>query len=231
MKTQVAIAIVVVTIAGCSLAGQQADIRTFVRQIYFEGVPYEEATSFDSASAVPVLLNMLADSKEEEYWPNVVITLGMLGDERAVAPLIRFLEQDGSGNPLSRPHYVAKTGVPMALGYLINKRRSQAALAYLKDSVRPGIWRERKLSWASPHHPNEDDRNLQLSKMAILGLALSADPSAAETLRSLQKPAINDDEKRLQARYKDVIVEALNEHRIIATEGLAKYDRRRRGSK
>ena len=45
----------------------------------------------------------------------------MLGDERAVAPFIRFLEQDDAGKRLSRPHFVAKTGVLMSLGYLIKQ--------------------------------------------------------------------------------------------------------------
>jgi hypothetical protein len=231
MRAEVAIVALVVTVVFKPLAGQQGDIKNFVRQIYFEGVPYEEATSFDSTSSVPILLDMLADSAEEEYWPNIVITLGMLGDERAVAPLIRFLEQDDAGKRLSRPHFVAKTGVLMSLGYLINKSGSQTALTYLTDSVRPGVWRERQLKWVSPHHANEDGRNLQLSTMAILGLALSAHPSAAQTLRSLQKPAANETEKALQARLKDVITDALRAHETISKEGLASYDRRRRRGK
>ena len=59
--------------------------------------------------------------------------------------------------------------------------------------------------------------------MAILGLALSAHPSAAQTLRSLQKPAANETEKALQARLKDVITEALRAHETISKEGLASF--------
>jgi hypothetical protein len=33
---------------------------------------------------MPNPIDMLADPAEVEYWPNIVVTLGMLGDERAV---------------------------------------------------------------------------------------------------------------------------------------------------
>jgi HEAT repeat protein len=171
---------------------------------------------------------MLADSNEEEYWPNIVITLGMLGDERAIDPLIKFLEQAVPGKQLSRSHYIAKTGVLMALGYLINKSGSQKALTYLRESLNPNAWSQRALSWSSPFNQDVEARDLQLTKMAILGLALSAHPAAAEALRSLQKPPQNEAERKLQARLSPTVAEALQEHRTIGTEGLVNYDRRRR---
>jgi HEAT repeat protein len=208
--------------------GLAQDVKSFVRQVYIEGVPYDEATLFDPATAAPTLLEMLADPSEEEHWPNIVITLGMLGDERAVDPLIRFLEQGIPSQRLSRAHYIAKTGVVMALGYLINQSGSQKALAYLKDSVKPGIWRERNTNWTSPYHATFDARNLQLSKMAILGLALSGQPSAAETLRYLQRPAITEGDRKFQDQVSAVISEALSAYETISREGLMSYDRRRR---
>jgi HEAT repeat protein len=210
------------------IPGQAQDIRSFVRQVYIEGVPYDEATLFDPATAVPTLLEMLANPSEEEHWPNIVITLGMLGDDRAVDPLIRFLEQGIPSRRLSHVHYVAKTGVVMALGYLINQSGSQKALTYLKDSVKPGVWRERNTNWTSPYHATFDARNLQLSKMAILGLALSGHPAAAETLRSLQRPALSEVDRKFQAQVSAVVSEALSAHATISWEGLASYDQRRR---
>jgi hypothetical protein len=229
MKTLISILFAIAMgIVVSPVLGQAQDITGFVRQVYIEGVPYDEATRFDPMTAVPTLLDMLADPSEEEYWPNIVITLGMLGDGRAVDPLIRFLEQGTPGRRLSHAHYIAKTGVVMALGYLINWSGSQKALAYLQDSVRPGIWRQRNTNWTSPYHANFDGRNLQLSKMAILGLALSGHPSAAETLRSLQRPAISEVDRTFQTQVSAVVSEALSTHTTISTEGLASYDRRRR---
>lgn len=214
---------IAISVIASPVFAQEQDIKSFVGQIYVEGMPYEEAILFDPAEAVPTLLDMLADPNEEQHWPNVVITLGMLGDERAVEPLIQFLEGD-PGKRLSRAHYIAKTGVVMALGYLINKNENQKALTYLKDSVKPGVWAKRKTNWVSPYHANADDRNSQLSKMAILGLALSGHPSARDTLQALRRPAISQADRKFQARVGDVISEALNTHETVSREGLISYD-------
>jgi HEAT repeat protein len=111
-------------------ARQEPEIRSFVRQVYIEGVPFEEVQKFDKATAAPVLLKMLEDAREEKYWPNIVVTLGMLGDARAVEPLIQFVEK-GSPGTLSHARYIAKTSAVMSLGYIVNKSKSDKALSYL----------------------------------------------------------------------------------------------------
>jgi hypothetical protein len=200
---------------------QPSDIRQFVHQTFIRGVPYGEAVRFDPATAVPALLAMLADHTEEAHWPNIVVTLGMLGDDRALGPLIQFLERDGAGGPLPQTQYAAKTSVLLSLGYLVNKTGNQRALSYLKDSLQPDVWRMRQVNWVSPYH-NTVERNLQLSKMAVIGLGLSGYPSAAEALRSLQAPPTTEVGRRFNA----VISEALSAHEAISKEGLAAYDRR-----
>ena len=202
------------------------NIRDFVRQTFIHGVPYEEASKYDSGM-VPVLLEMLNDPAEEEHWANVAVTLCIIGDERTVDPLIAFIGKDVPGT-LSHSHYVAKTSAIMAMGYLINKTGDEKALAYLQDSLKPEMWEERKTTWASPYQASTTDRNLQLSKMAILGLALSGHPAAAEALRSLQKPATTEAGKRFQAQVSDVVSEALRSHEMISKEGLAGYYRKSR---
>jgi hypothetical protein len=216
------------SVKASTVFGQAQNIENFARRDYFEGVPYEEVTLLDSATAVPILLKMLEDPDEEEYWPNAVVILGMLGDEQAVDPLIRFLEQSKTNN-LSHDHYNAKTLVLMALGYLVNKSGNHKALAYLKDGVKPVIWSRRNLNWKSPYHDGNGDRNIRLSEMAIIGLALSGDPSAADTLRSLEEPAATELDRRFQAKASDLVSEAISAHETISREGLATYDRRARG--
>ena len=198
------------------------DIEQFVRQTFIHGIPYEEATKY-APSVVSELLNMLADPDEEAHWTNIIVTLGMLGDERAVDPLIAFLTK-GEGE-LSQTRFRAKTSALMALGYLTNKTKNEKALTFLKESLNPDVWERRGVTWASPYHENIKDRNLHLSKMAILGLALSAQPSAAESLRSLQKPAENEPARQFRARMSDVVSGALREHELIVEKGLTEYDR------
>lgn len=204
--------------------GRPMDIREFVRQTFIQGIPYEEASRYDS-SGVPALLEMLADPKEEPYWPNIVVTLGIIGDERAVDPLIALVNKDAPGT-LSNSQYTARTSALMALGYLVNKSKNAKALAYLKENLDPQVWAKRKITWTSPYQASVEERNVQLSKAAILGLALCGDPSAAEALRKLQQPAETEAAKRFQAQTSNVVAEALSVNEIIAKEGLAAYYRK-----
>ncbi|HWM93103.1 MAG TPA: hypothetical protein VN493_20235 [Thermoanaerobaculia bacterium] len=191
------------------------DIRTFVSRLYIHGVPYEEASRFDAETTVPVLLAMLADPEEEQLWPNIVVTLGMIGDERAVEPLIEFLQQEVEGT-LSHNHYIAKSSVVMSLGYVINRTGSRRALDFLVESADPETWSHRSLFWASPYHGTDAERDRQLATMSILGLGLSGHPEAAEVLRTLPGPA-------------DVIDTALEAHRHIERMGLGAYYREELG--
>ena len=206
-----------------SASAQATDIRGFVQALHVEGVPYEEAVKFDADAATTTLLEMLADPNEEANWHNVVITLGMVGSPRAVEPLIRFLEQD-AGVGLSRMHHRAKSVVPMSLGYLVNRSKDQAALAYLLASVKPEMWTARNLRWPSPLHATSEGRNQHLSKMAVIGLALSAHPAAAQALRTLQGAPTSDAERAFQAKARGVIDNAVAAHERIARQGLTTYD-------
>lgn len=227
MKAVLAVlySIVLAIMAGPAFA--QADIRSFVQTLHVEGVPYEEAVRFDADASTTTLLQMLADPNEEPHWSNIVITLGMLGHERAVQPLVQFLEQDAGGR-LSRRHHAAKNVVPLALGYLVNRSRNPAALAYLQAGVKPETWAARNLRWLSPVHDTSDGRNQQLSKMAILGLALSAHPAAGQTLHTLQGPATSEAERAFRTRVRGLVGDAIAAHQTIARQGLGTYDSSRR---
>lgn len=99
------------------------DLTGFVHRVHMNGISYEEALRFDAAKSVPALLAMLQDPKEEQAWPNVMVMLGILGDDRAVAPMINFLEADAAkGGALSRDHYVV--GEPI-FSSLVSRRPNQ----------------------------------------------------------------------------------------------------------
>ncbi|OGG46038.1 MAG: hypothetical protein A3F84_01840 [Candidatus Handelsmanbacteria bacterium RIFCSPLOWO2_12_FULL_64_10] len=197
------------------IRAQGTDVRAFVRQTFIHGVPYEQASRFTSADAT-VLLEMLGNAQERAFWPNVVVTLGVIGDERGVDPLIAFFNREVSGT-LSSSEYSAKTSVLMSLGYLVNRSKNLKALTYLVDSLNPETWATRRLNWVSPYHPTEAERNQQLTAMAVMGLALSGHPIAREALVALQA--------RLGAGAPEraLVEEALRAHEVIAREGLAAY--------
>jgi hypothetical protein len=200
------------------------DIRDFVRQVFIHGVPYEEASRYGNA-AVPVLLDMLKEPAEKPYWSNIVVTLGMIGDERAVEPMISFVEADEPAG-LSREHYTAKTSAIMSLGFLINKSGNQQALDFLKQAANPQTWASKRMGVA-PFQSSMIERNFDLSKHAVLGLALSGRPEAAEILRSLQQPTDVETQRQFQAQVGDLVSEALKENERIAKQGLESYYRER----
>jgi hypothetical protein len=208
--------------AATSIPAPLADIQDFVRQVFIHGVPYETVMRY-GFQTVPTLLEMLADPKEKQAWPNIVIVLGMLGDERAVTPLISLIEQNHQGQ-LDYFQYDAKRSAIFGLGYLINKSGNQEALSYLKDGLDPSAWTKRGITWTSPERETAAARNRELTRMTIIGLGLSGDPSAAEALRALLAPATAT-APGFRQQMSGVIWEALRANQRIAAEGLAGYYR------
>jgi HEAT repeat protein len=176
------------------------------------------------SQVVPTLLDMLADPKEDRAWKNIVIVLGMLGDERAMAPLISLIEQSAGGE-ITHSQYEAKKAALLGLGYLINKAGNERALRYLRGGVVPSVWPQRGVSWASPNHETATERNRELSRLAIIGLGLSGNPSAEDALRELLAPAATATETAFREQMSGVISEALKANQRISDEGLAEYYR------
>lgn len=204
-----------------------------MRQFYVHGVPYAEASKYD-ASAVPTLLKMLQEPKEQDHWSNIVVTLGMIGDNSAVEPMIAFVERLKEKGALNRSQRRAKTAAIMSLGYLINKSGSQRALksqALAEDL--PAAAAARPLA-AAIAGQGED-----LSKYAVIGLALSGS-KAIEALKSAQEALESSDQPMaspLAAVHgshagpdvTEMLDEALRANQEIADKGLAEYYGKSRG--
>jgi hypothetical protein len=156
------------------------DIKTFVHRPYIHGVPYAIASRYEAAVAVPTLLALLDDPAEEAARANIVTTLGMIGDQRAVQPLIAYI-QKGDGK-LSPAEYNGKTAAVMALGHLLNRQLDETALNFLTSGAFVNTWKSR-LKWLSPY---QVDRDRQLAQMAVAGLGLSGQPRAAQALQRLR---------------------------------------------
>jgi len=205
------------------------EVQQFVRQMYIEGVPYEVGSRFTSAD-VPTLLTMLSNSAEERYWSNIVLVLGMIGDPAAVAPLVTLLER---GDSRTMERYRAQKAVLPALGYLVQRSGDERALSYLQNSLSPGIWDKRRVTMVRPGGREEVEmkpdkgRDLELSRMAIIGLSLSGHRDAETTLRALQagKMVISREFGSYLQRITD---QAVNDSQIIRREGLDGYYKGRR---
>lgn len=118
--------------AACGCHGEAmkppADIREFVSQHWFEGVPYEAAVQYSQADAQR-LIEWLENEpeKHEEFLPEIVTTLCFIGSEIAVGPLIGFVE----GPLQSQAAFNAKNAALIHLGDLVHASGSRAAFDFL----------------------------------------------------------------------------------------------------
>ncbi len=188
------------------------------------GVDIAQRVIDDVRVPVPRLRVQHGRSGEEEYWSNIVVALGIVGEESAVDPMIAFIAKGEEGT-MSRAQYTAETSAIMSMGYLINKTGNEKALNYLKDCLNPQVWSARGPAGASPYAASVEERDRDLSKYAVLGLALSGHPSAAALRRSLQEPSTVASLQTFQTGVSDVVSEALSAHEKIAEAGLEEYYR------
>ena len=200
-------------------------IDDFVKQRFVRGVPYEEALKY-SEKQVPGLLLMLSDAANINYWSNIVVTLGIIGDDRALPPLMELIKADHEG-VLSAELYTAKTSATMALGYLINKSGNREALNFLKDALNPHSWNESQPGWDSPFQQVKAGRNIQLSSVAVLGLALSGHPEAVEALQGLKAPVETEEERMFQGQISHTLDMVTGDCEAISRDGLLQYYRER----
>ncbi|HEV2765344.1 MAG TPA: HEAT repeat domain-containing protein, partial [Pyrinomonadaceae bacterium] len=198
------------------------DIKEFVRRRYVHGVPYEQASSYP-AEVVPTLLEMLRDPAERAHRANIVATLGMIGDPRAVRPLLElFAEGEGQ---LSNREYKLRKAIVVSLGYLLNKTDDREVLEFLLEGLNPDSW-SRTVKWDSPADVPPEHTQSQLTKMAIWGLALSGKTEAREALLSLQQGPAAALSAAPGGLLANVTREAIDVNSTVAEKGLAGYHER-----
>ncbi len=205
---------------------QIMDIKEFVRQTFIHGVPYEEASKY-SADDAKALNPMLADPAEEAHWANIVITMCIIGNETAVDAAISFIDKADEGT-LSPAHYRAKTSAIMALGYAVNKTGNQQALNYLTENSRStDVWSVKDMKWSSPFQASVGERNLELSTMAILGLALAGTEEAVKALQVLQDSTTSKAGEEFQQLVSSIVSDAIKTNQEISETGLMEYYRKK----
>jgi hypothetical protein len=171
------------------------------------------SASYDS-SAVPELIVKLQSETDESRRACWAIVLGVVGDERAVEPLIASIEKPSSAQPTDA-RYVAMQG----LGFLINRTGSAQALTYLIDGLKLDVWRKRSLQGVPPFNRSQSEYDRQLSDYALMALALSGDPRAGDALRSLQTSP-TPGQALVGKDLDDMLATWLEVHRVVAERGL-----------
>lgn len=173
------------------------DVKEFVRQHYFDGVPYEAAAAYTEKDA-EVLIGMLADAENDEYLPEIVTTLCFIGSEKAVEPLIKFVKSEVD----TKAGFKAKNAALIHLGDLIHKSKSKAAVKFLEEVAgKPAVAAKllagrvekatNEVKGADVTPPTADELTAELSVSATQGLGLAGTEQAQEVLKRLKtEPAV-----------------------------------------
>ena len=153
------------------------DAWALARRVYYEGVPYAVARALGDADAAQ-LTRMLRDPAEREWWPNVVVMLGIAGRPGAFEALVAVAEAGSSGE-LDRPAYKLQMSIPIAMGHLA--RSDPRALAWLEERAREGGGDP---GWSCRSMRGERLAE-QLRGLAVMGLGLSGRPEARSALEAI----------------------------------------------
>jgi hypothetical protein len=142
---------------------------------YIDGVLYAEAKGL-GREAVPVLLKLLDDTSQKQFWVNIVVTLGFIEDSSAREPLLDFLEKaEGEVDGFAVRALLA---VPFAIGCIASNGDSRAFDVLQERARTPHIRRAR---WAF----RGTDADRLLAEQAVSGLSVSGLPQARGVLESM----------------------------------------------
>ncbi|HCH31376.1 MAG TPA: hypothetical protein DE045_00355 [Oceanospirillaceae bacterium] len=206
----------------CCAGAAYADtppITTFVQQLFPHGVPQAQASNYSSADTA-VLLTLLADSKQQDLHANILETLGYIGDETTVAPIVAYIQ--GGRGVISAAQFRAKSSGLLALGYILNRNPNSSALLYLTDSLDHQTWQARDIAWTTAFFPDLISRDVQLVRQAAVGMTLSGSPQAAAALKRKLSPQVSDNPD-LQPASNSMLDEMLKANQTINAHGLDNY--------
>ena len=233
MRLLVGVLLIVSSLNGAARTSRQeargrADVGDFLRRIHTEGISYDTAKQYYAFEGSGILLEMLGNVDDAQYWPNVTMVLGASGDAEQVGSLIGFLHGDLYGernDTWSTAVYRGRASAITALGYLVHDTGDPKAMEYLLDSVDPEIWSQREIPWLHMRGDSESKRlSMLLSTSAVVALALTGQHEAAAKLRELT------DTDDTPARLRQVAESVLPDWKKINEAGLSEYYRTREQS-
>lgn len=205
-------------------AQRPANVLDFVRQHYFEGVPPDIARQYTARDADKLLPLLKNPGEDLEFLPEIVATICYIGPEKAVQPLIDFVNGPMSGETALR----AKNAALIHLGDLVNKTKNKKALDFLKNMAsKPETAQNLAENVASAMvaaaddnatGPSEEDLASEFAASALWGLAMSGTEESEAALLEI----VTQDENVLPA-VQEIAPEALKINRDIQPVGSVEY--------
>lgn len=212
--------LVVLALSVATWAQAPQPIREFVHQTYIHGVPYDAATRYPSA-VQNELIAMLDAPAERSAWANAATTLGMIGDDGALDPLVRFVQRGDSR--IEPNEYDAKINAILGIGIMLHRRRAEgSALAFLRNGLNPSFW-AKSVRWRSPFAESDRDRDDELVLTTVQALGISGHPEAAKALSSMKEAKFAQLRTVSRASAEATVDEALQANGQVARRGLQSY--------
>lgn len=235
MKWKFALASSCLALAGTISAHAQPqedlDLREFVRGDSYPN-SYRDLSEAYDASVTPELAELLTADPGDQNLDRVAALLGAVGDQRAVGPLIQFVETPRNTELLTDEEAAARKAAIISLGVLVNRTGSQRALNYLIDGLTPNTWIERNVQGRAAWPPSQEEYFRMLSEYSLYGLAMSGHPAAGDALRALQRSP-TPQQAEFRRNLDDTLTQWLEVHSLVAERGIEGmyeyYDERSEG--
>lgn len=183
-------------------AASDSEMLNLLDRAYSRGIPFSVASDLRLTS--PDLVGILNDPYAESAGfrlANTIIAAGINGTDDMVTPLRKFLA--GGEGALSHPVYLAKTNVPIALGYIYRNTKSKAAGDALLSGLSPEAWA--RIRWRSEYHHALQTSRFEMLLRHIQALGIAGIPAQKH---GLKLPETSKEEKQM-------IYEALAEAKAV----------------
>lgn len=192
-----------------------------VRTHYYHGFPVSIGLELPQDDA-SLLVQILRDQEQVEWWPNAMTALGLMGADNAsveIRELLLSLNREDLDDPFV---FRAMTTAPIALGYYVNRTGDRETLDYLIEGADPSLVKEGSFSPLLLDDGGQggiDALSLSGTFIAGLSLAVTEDDRALNALESIQKSQPSE----FQAAVTDAVSQAIFEYGRVRELGLLEY--------
>ena len=168
----------------------EEELWAFVSSGWSHGTPYARAEEFRSrADAADLLRKWLDDPARARAWKNIVLTLGVIGNDDDTSRLRRFIIEGSSSinDPLLRERAAALQALAF-LGHEADANgRESGALDFLIRSISPGsdFWRVETFNWSVTDEQARTQLTRALGHQLVLALSLIGSDRTGELLQSI----------------------------------------------
>ncbi len=173
-------------VAAPAVEEEMVPIEEFLAESHTHGTPYLRASRYTSED-IPAIAAALADPARPETWVTAVGTLGAIGGGAARDILVGYMLKQPDG-AFREEEFTAKTNVPMALGWLVQREADTDAIGWLLDASRAEFWEGRVVEngWAERLGRPAELIIEEMVVKAIHGLTLSGRIEAEVRLEALK---------------------------------------------